>query len=535
MSICRRLDGLPLAIELAAARLRSLSLNALLDRLDQRFRLLTGGSRTALPRQQTLWATVDWSYSLLNDAERSLLRRLSVFAEGFDLDAAEAVCGQGDIEVFDVAELVGSLVDKSLVAAEPAGGTLRYRLLETIRQFAAKCLAEAGQDQAAVVADAHCRYYLSVAEAATPHLRGPDQGSWFARLDTDRANLRCAAQYAAALPAGTEQVLRFAVAQDRYWLARSQGGEALDLLTPALERPGARANPALYGKALIVTTSVSRVSDIASAQRYGERAVEVARQLDNGTLLIEALAILGSACYFAGQVERGLPLGQEAVERARPLGDPVLLSEALSGYVMCLDLVDPVRAGKLLEEAIACTERSGDHLFACILHNNAGVHALRVGDIPAARTHLEAAAQASLAIGENSDSVAINLGWVRRLDGEHDGARASFEDGLRMSRRTGQRFDIAYAVLGLACLAGDAGEWSRASVLHGIAQGVLDLTGEPWQEPEAGYRRESLAQAGAHLGAEQCQRDYAHGLALGPDGIADLASRPDPRYSTSSR
>jgi predicted ATPase len=138
VSICARLDGLPLAIELAAARLRSLSLRGLADRLDQRFRLLTGGSRTALARQQTLQATVEWSYSLLHGAEQSLLRRLSVFAETFDLDAAEAVCSFGDIELFDVTGLLGSLVDKSLVVAEPAGEALRYRLLETIRQFAAE-------------------------------------------------------------------------------------------------------------------------------------------------------------------------------------------------------------------------------------------------------------------------------------------------------------------------------------------------------------------------------------------------------------
>jgi predicted ATPase len=155
VSICQRLDGLPLAIELAAARLRSLSLAGLHDRLDQRFRLLTGGSRTALPRQQTLHAAVDWSYSLLTGAEQLLLGRLSVFAEGFDLDAAEAVCGFGDIEAFDVADLLGSLVDKSLVVAEPAGAALRYRLLETIRQFAAERLVEAGEGQAVATGAAH--------------------------------------------------------------------------------------------------------------------------------------------------------------------------------------------------------------------------------------------------------------------------------------------------------------------------------------------------------------------------------------------
>ena len=219
VSVCRRLDGMPLAIELAAARLRSMSLAELHGRLDQRFRLLTGGSRTALERQQTLRATVGWSYSLLTGAEQVLLARLSVFAGGFGLDAAEAVCGSGDLDVLDVAELLGSLVDKSLVVAEPAGTSLRYRLLETIRLFAAERLVEAGDDEAAAVAAAHGAHFLSVAEAAAAHLTGPEQGSWLARLDADQANLRRAAGHAAGHPDGTAVVLRLGVALDRYWLS----------------------------------------------------------------------------------------------------------------------------------------------------------------------------------------------------------------------------------------------------------------------------------------------------------------------------
>jgi predicted ATPase/class 3 adenylate cyclase len=210
VSVCRRLDGMPLAIELAAARLRSMSLAELHGRLDQRFRLLTGGSRTALERQQTLRAAVAWSYSLLAGAEQVLLGRLSVFAGSFDLAAAEAVCGFGGIDVLEVAGLLGSLVDKSLVVAEPAGEGLRYRLLETIRLFAAERLVEAGEDEAAAVAEAHCAHFLSVAETAAAHLTGPEQGRWLARLDADQANLRRAAQHAADRPAGTALVLRLA-------------------------------------------------------------------------------------------------------------------------------------------------------------------------------------------------------------------------------------------------------------------------------------------------------------------------------------
>ena len=522
VSICRQLDGMPLAIELAAARLRSLSLRGLYDRLDQRFRLLTGGSRTALPRQQTLRATVDWSYSLLNGAEQLLLRRLSVFAEGFDLDAAEAVCGFGDIEVFDVADLLGSLVDKSLVVAEPTGETLRYRLLETIRQFAAERLAETGAGKVAALEATHRAHYLSVAEAAAAHLKGPDQGRWLGRLDADRANLRRAAAQAVADPGGTAQALRFGVALQRYWMARSRPEEAVGLIDPVLDRPDARADPQLFAAAL-VTVAFGRGPDMTAALQRGEQAVAFARRLVDERLLIDSLASLCGNYYFAGQPEKGLPLGLESVERARRLGDDVVLGGSLLGCLLSLDLIDPARAEPLFTEAIACTERSGDQLVAYLLRNNASIHALRAGDLRAARAHLEQAAQAARAIGEQSSAVLVNLGWVLRQEGDLDGARPMFEAGLRIGRRNGDRSEIAYAGLGLACLAADLGDWHRAGLLHGAAQYFLDRTGEAWQEPEGRYRQESLGQLRARLGDEQADRAYAAGLALGLDEALDLA------------
>ncbi len=523
VSICRRLDGLPLAIELAAARLRSLSLNGLGDRLDQRFRLLTGGSRTALARQQTLRATVEWSYSLLNGPEQSLLGCLSVFAETFDLDAAEAVGGAGDIDVFDVADLLGSLVDKSLVVAEPAGGALRYRLLETIRQFAAERLAEVGDDQVAAVAAAHSAHFLAVAEAAAPHLTGPEQAEWLARLSADHANLRRAAEHAASDPGGTAQVLRFGVALSRYWMTRARSAEALTLLLPVLARPQARHDPELFGTALVIAAVEACLTDIVTARPLGEQALRLARQLHSDRLLVDSLSVVSTIYYFAGEAERGLPLGREAVARARTLGDDVLLGEAMSGYLMCSDVIDPARTGTLYAEAIAATRRSGDQLFAGILHNNASVHALRLGDLSAARAHLEQAARIRQAIGQRDDTLLINLGWVLRLDGDPDGARSRFAAALASGRRNGDHFSTAYAALGLACLAADAGEWSRTALLNGVAQAVLNRTGEAWQDPEADYLRDSLDQARAQLGHEQADEAYARGLALSFDDALDLA------------
>ena len=520
VSVCRRLDGMPLAIELAAARLRSMSLGELHDRLDQRFRLLTGGSRTALERQQTLRATVGWSYSLLTGAEQVLLGRLSVFAGGFGLGAAEAVCGSGDLDVLDVADLLGSLVDKSLVVAEPAGTGLRYRLLETIRLFAAERLVEAGEDEAAAVAAAHGAHFLAVAETAAAYLTGPEQGRWLARLDGDQANLRRAAAYAAGRPDGTGVVLRLGVALDRYWWARSRQQEAFGLLVPALRRPDARADPALFGAALDTAAVVAFFIDLATARQLAEQAVQVARELGDERLLSRALGALCATHFFAGDPETGRPFGQEAVERARRLGDDVELPWSLNRYLMT---IDPARSGPLYAEAIACTERSGDHLTSSVLRSNAGGAALATGDLPAARAHLEAAAQAAQQIGYEHAGGQANLGDVLRAQRDPGGARSAFEAALRIGRRNGGNWHMAYAVLGLACLAGDAGDWDRAAALHGVAQAFQDRTGNSWQEFAARDRRDSLAQARAHLGDEQLERAYAQGLALSLEKALDLA------------
>jgi predicted ATPase/class 3 adenylate cyclase len=520
VSVCRQLDGMPLAIELAAARLRSMSLAELHGRLDQRFRLLTGGSRTALERQQTLRATVAWSYSLLAGAEQLLLGRLSVFAGGFGLTAVEAVCGSGGPDVLDVADLLGSLVDKSLVVAEPAGGTLRYRLLETIRLFAAERLVEAGDEEAAALPEAHCAHFLSFAEQAAGYLTGPEQGGWLARLDADQANLRRAAEHAAGRPDGTPLMLRLGVALDRYWLARSRQQEAFGLLVPALRRPDADADPALFAAALVTATVVAEFIDIATARHLGEQAVQVARRLGDERLLIRSLAVLCAAHSHAGEPHIGRPFGQEAAERARRLGDDVLLGRSLLQYLLT---IDPARSLPLYTEAIACTERSGDHFIDSGLHNNAGFAALSAGDIPAARAHLEAAAQAGQQIGYQSMALMANMGQLLRAEGDPDGARSTFEADLRISRRNGDNRAMAYAILGLACLDGDAGHWDRAAALHGAAQAFLDRTRNPWHELEARYRRDSLGQARAHLGDEQLERAYAQGMALSLEKALNLA------------
>jgi predicted ATPase/class 3 adenylate cyclase len=523
VSTCQRLDGMPLAIELAAARLRSLSVADLHSLLDQRFRLLTGGSRSALERQQTLRATVDWSYSLLNGPEQSVLRRLSVFSDGFDLEAARAVCGFGDIEIFEVTDVLGSLVDKSLVLAESAGSALRYRLLETIRQFAAERLIDLGGQEAATVAAAHCHYFLSVAEAAAPFLTGPDQAQWFPRLDADQSNLKRAIQHAVDDPDETVLVLRFAIALAYYWFTRSRRLEAFNLLAPVLERPEAGKHPYLFVEALDIGSAVARFINIKSAQRFGEQAVQIARQLDDERLLNLSLGVLAGAYTFAGTAEKAFPLARECVERARTIGDDRFLSEVLVGYLGCVVAIDPAQVDEVLAETMACAERSGNLPATVDLHNTAGIHALKNGDLLSARVHFEQALQAIETLGAVRTYASNNLGMLLRAEGDLDGAKSVFEDTLRLSRRSGDHFGLARSSLGLACLAADRGEWRRAAELHGVVEMFLGEMGQPWLFFYEPLRQDSMARVSAGLGEEEFQRLLFKGRELGLDEAIDLA------------
>ena len=273
----------------------------------------------------------------------------------------------------------------------------------------------------------------------------------------------------------------------------------------------------------MTVTGIAPLVDIAPARQYGDQAVDLARQLGDDWLLTDALGMLSAMHFFAGEPDRGLPLGREAVDRARQLGDDVLLGRNLMIYLMSGDLIEPGQSAPLLAEAIACSERSGDQLLRSYLHNNAAVQALRVGEIPAARAHLDQASQAARATGQRTEAVATNLGWVQREEGDPEGARSSFQASLRLCRRSGEQPVIACAILGLGCLAGDLGNWDRSALLHGVAQACLDPSGEPWQDIEARYRQHNLARVRSHLGDDLFDRAYAKGMALSVEEALRMA------------
>ena len=232
--VCRALDGMPLAIELAAARLRTMSINQLANRLDDRFRLLTSGSRTALPRHRTLRAVVDWSWELLTDAEQMVLSRLSVFSGGASLEAAEQVCAGDGVEQEQVLDLLTALAEKSLLLPE-GDSAPRYRMLGTINEYARDRLAEAGESDRA--RHAHLAYFTGLAESAEPHLRRAEQLEWLATLEADHDNLGSAMR--GALAAGEAQgAMRLAAAAGHYWWLSGHRGEGVELLIAATKTPG---------------------------------------------------------------------------------------------------------------------------------------------------------------------------------------------------------------------------------------------------------------------------------------------------------
>jgi non-specific serine/threonine protein kinase len=276
--ICHHLDGIPLAIELAAARARVFAVEQIAARLDDRFRLLTAGPRTALPRQQSLGATVDWSYALLSEPERALLRRLAVCAGGWTFEAAEVVAAGDGVQPYAVLDLLAQLVDKSLVIAEERRGAVRYRLLETIREYACDRLQAAGE--AAGTRDRHRAYFLALAEEAEPQLRGAESQRFLDRLEEEHANLRVALEWALASPDGGEAALRLSGALAWFWWLRSYHDEGWRWLERALagapEASAARMK-ALHGAGYLA----HHRRDSALARALLGESLAIARALDD--------------------------------------------------------------------------------------------------------------------------------------------------------------------------------------------------------------------------------------------------------------
>ena len=471
--ICQRLDGIPLAIEMAAARVNVLSTANLAERLDDAFRVLTGGSRTALPRQQTLRATIDWSYELLSDAERLLLQRLSVFAGGCTLEAAEAVCSdtrveedQGLAEIYpsaavlrigqsEILDRLSSLVAKSMVIADRRPGEeARYHLLETVRQYAREKLHSAGESER--LHARHLRFFLQLAEEAEPKLRGPEQIVWQDRLESDLDNVRAALDFSLTSRASDEAGagLRLAVALSMFWFIRNRWREAHAWLEAALARRSVPERSLARAEALSAAASMFvEAAEVARARAEAAESVEIFREAGppGRRGLAYALITLGDLEHTLNNFGPKLTLLEESIGLFRELGDKWGLAFALHKLAATLDpLVNYQPRGEdgsppPLPELEAAARN--DHTAERALFEESLALFRELGD--------------RLAQSMNLGS----LGYTFFCWGDRVAGRAMFEEQLTIVREFGYVEGVAFSLLllGIDALAHD--ELDRAAML----------------------------------------------------------------------
>jgi predicted ATPase/class 3 adenylate cyclase len=440
--VCSRLDGIPLALELAAARVTMLSVEQIAARLDDCFRLLTGGSRTALPRQQTLRALIDWSYDLLSEPERALLRRLSVFAGGWTLEAAEIVCqGINDYDVFD---LLTQLVNKSLVMFDAEQATARYRMLETIRQYAREKLSQT--DEGMHIRDRHLEYFLGLAERAEPELSGPRVAEWLLWLEAELDNIRTALEW--SLNRDAQVGLRLAGALMNYWQARNNMHEGIDWLSQLLRQPAASARNAARARALTSLASLYEAQiESLKAEPFAQEGLAIYRELDDRYGIASALFVLGNALCGHDDYVAGRPLVFESLALYRTLGDKSGITEVLNLLGNFADDQDPVRARTYLEESLELARELGDTAGVADRLGNLGRIAYRDGDFSAARAWLTESLTIHRSLGISDVSFVVEaLGELGLREGNYEQARTYLEEGLSLARESG-RINATYWIL----------------------------------------------------------------------------------------
>ena len=477
--VCRRLDGMPLAIELAAARVRALSVAEILDGLRDRFRLLTGGARTAVRRQQTLRASVDWSHALLTEPERVLFRRLAVFLGGFDLDAAQAVAGGGDVERYQVLDLLSLLVDKSLVVAENSGGRTRYRLLETVRQYALDKLAESGEADA--VRARHRDYYTAMA-AVLDVPAGSDYEQRVEQAEIEMDNLRAAFGWSRE-NFDVELALALASSLQPLWLGRGRILEGLAWFDAALtdrDAEHAEVAAAVRARAFADNAVLATWAGAAVGMDQAEQALAMAREVDDPALLARVLTACGIVAVSNAKLAG--PYLAEAIGVARALGDRWRLSQILAWQASeALVVGDLIAARAAAEEGRDLADAIGDRLDSRRCRSYLGWPQLWQGDLAGAAAEFGAVAtEAELAhdVIQKAYSLA-GQGFALAHQGDTSTARAAADAAIESASELGEIFaGVGYAALTHAALAaGDAATaqtaseaaWQHLSVLPGSA------------------------------------------------------------------
>jgi len=476
---CTKLEGLPLAIELATARMGTLSVWQISEKLRDPLSLLSAGRRTAVQRHRTLRGTLDWSHDLLGDSERTLFGRLSVFAGGWTLEATEATVAGDGIEEDAVLDLLSRLVDKSLVTAEtPRDGEPRYTMLDPVRQYAQEKLADSGEAQA--TKRAHAEYFLALAEEAEPRLWESGDKAWFGRLEKEHDNLRAALSWTLEHER-SELALRLGGALPWFWRTRGYYGEGRSWLEQALSEEG-RTSAEARAKAL------DGVGRLASEQRDMDRveaAAEAGLKLCDeagirGVIVADFKSLLGEAAWLRGDHERAVELFEESLVLHREARNRRGI--AWSAYSLACassDRGDYERAKELYEEGIALSREMGGALPLGDLLMGLGWELMHEGDHERAMALSEEAAELYRKQGSRGALrwVLDGLGWAALLREDHERAKALYIENVALCRKLGDKMVASWSIDGLACLAASRGEAQRAARLFGAAATLREAAG----------------------------------------------------------
>lgn len=505
--ICRRLDGIPLALELAAARMKTLTPPQIADRLDDRFRLLTTGSRTSLPRQQTLRALIDWSYSLLSEQERVLLARLGVFAGGWTLEAAEEVCAEGPIERWQALDLLASLVEKSLVTYQEEGQVPRYRLLETIRQYALDRLKEMEEETA--TRSRHAAFFLQFSESCVSEWRSGHQQEILARLDADYDNIRHAVDWLLAAPDTVPLALRIVTALARYHETCGRASEAVERLNRGLAddhlADSVRASAArCLGQHLVYLNDFAgarpwlqlaldlhsrlneprglavslncfamlhwRLGDYETAEQYSRGALALYENLGDSTATANQTMNLGLVAQSLGRFEEARASYKRALELRRADGDPESIALACNNIgSLAYDLGDLSEAREYLERALDNFEAIHHVTGTALVHRGLAAVELESGNTVAARRHLEQGRKGFASAGVEGGVARATLAMigVDIAERDFDGARGRFPSAMETLRRLKLQPVLAEGLFIGCTLASACGQPTLAARLAG--------------------------------------------------------------------
>jgi len=537
--ICKQLDGIPLALELAAARIGALSVQQIAERLHDSVRLLNSGNRTAPPRHQTLEATFEWSCQLLLEPERTLLARLAVFTGGWTLEAAEGVCADQLVPAMDVMDLLLQLTEKSLVVAEQLDdGSIRYRLHEPLRQFLMPRFA--ANAEAIKVRTQHAHWFMTLASQATERYHGPSQAIELDRIEREHANITGALHWLDQQE-DMDRLDRLGIALWWFWMRRGHLQEGRAWLERLIAR-SAPARPSLRRSALLMQlASIAWLQgDFAEAQMWNEESLALAREHADIGATAYALGLAGRLAVVRGDFAGGRAAFEESLQLTRTLADSWWEGRVREGLAtVALQQGDFSGAALQLEQAIGLARRTGDDWSLATLLNG-------LGDISRARGSYEQAGQLyresealHRTLGtEPAPTLRHNLAYVALHTGELDNAQQLFVDALRLYQSYSEQRGMAECLVGLAGVAAASGERSRAATLLGAAEAGFESVGAEISPSNRGDFSRVVAAARAGCSPSEFKTAWSHGYALGTQGIVAevLAAGSDrPRISESPR